>query len=159
MTASVTVRVAFAGKRLAGAAHQPSPQPAKATVSNTAPNPARVRPPAPCSRAAADRLARQLALAHLVERMIDAGEIATFAEAASRLGVMTARVSQVMDLLGLAPAVREAILMGTMPASERGLRVGRRYGRASRGTKDLPDLNPGLWRIIRLASPKSSDWQ
>lgn len=54
--------------------------------------------------------------------MIDAGEIATFAEAARRLGVTTSRLSQVMDLLGLAAAMQEEILTLTMCASERALR-------------------------------------
>jgi hypothetical protein len=52
--------------------------------------------------------------------MIDAGEIKPFAEAAKRLGVTTSRLSQVMDLLGLAAAAQEAILLGTMRASARG---------------------------------------
>lgn len=139
MTTSVTVKVAFAGKRLpiatsrderrpdgrddAGAhAGAGSPSCSTKPTSRGRVNRARVRPPAPCSRATADRLARQLALAHLVERMIDAGEIATFAEAARRLGVTTSRLSQVMDLLGLAAAMQEEILTLTMCASERALR-------------------------------------
>lgn len=55
-------------------------------------------------------VAALLALAHHVQRLIDAGRIADRAEVARRLRWTRARVSQVMDLLLLAPDIQEAVL-------------------------------------------------
>ncbi len=55
-------------------------------------------------------VAALLALAHHVQRMIDDGRIADRAEVARRLRWTRARVSQVMDLLLLAPDIQEAVL-------------------------------------------------
>jgi hypothetical protein len=44
-----------------------------------------------------------LALAHLIERKVKAGELKDFAAAAKVLRVSRARMSQVMALLNLAP--------------------------------------------------------
>lgn len=70
------------------------------------------------------RVARQLALAHALRRRLDAGE---FADMARQLGFTRARVTQLMDLLLLAPEVQEEVLLleapaGRQPLSERGLR-------------------------------------
>jgi hypothetical protein len=70
------------------------------------------------------RIARQLALAHLVERMVDEGKIRNYAEAARRLGVTRARMSQILNLLTLPHAVQERILLGREHLSERRLRGG-----------------------------------
>jgi len=77
------------------------------------------------------RLARQLALAYLVERLIEQGRIRNYAEAARTLGVTKARMSQVLNLLALPPAVQEQILLGREPLSERRLRGGRPAGGSS----------------------------
>lgn len=155
MTTSVTVNVSWAGKRPTGGP-QPSPRLVKASAPNADTNAARararVRPPAPSSRAATDRLARQLALAHLVERMIDAGEIGTFAEAARRLGVTTSRLSQVMDLLGLAPEAKETILIGTMRASERGLRIA-----GPKTTSSFATLNSAMATAPAIPASRAPD--
>ena len=55
-------------------------------------------------------VAALLALAHHVQRLIDAGRIADRAEVARRLRWTRARISQVMDLLLLAPDLQEAVL-------------------------------------------------
>lgn len=68
------------------------------------------------------RVARKLALAHYIERLIDQGRLRDYADAARRLGLTRARVSQVMDLLHLAPAVQASILSGELSWSERRLR-------------------------------------
>ena len=73
------------------------------------------------------RVARQLALAHALRRRLDRGEFADFADMARQLGFTRARVTQLMDLLLLAPEVQEEILFlelppGAQPLSERGLR-------------------------------------
>ena len=74
------------------------------------------------------RVARLLALAHRFERLIRDGHVRDYAELA-RLGHVTrARLSQVMNLLNLAPDIQEAILFlppvtqGQDPIYERQLR-------------------------------------
>jgi hypothetical protein len=64
------------------------------------------------------RLSRLMALAIRFEGLLHAGEVADYAELA-RLGHVTrARVTQVMNLLNLAPDIQEAILF--LPPVERG---------------------------------------
>ncbi len=72
---------------------------------------------------ASSRVARMLALAHHVERLIDAGELSGYAEAARSLGLTRARLTQVMGLLLLAPKIQERILTGELRESERSLRA------------------------------------
>src|SRR5262245_25532910 len=57
------------------------------------------------------RVARQLALAHSLQRRLDAGEFGDQAEMARALGFTRARVSQLLDLLLLAPDIQEEILL------------------------------------------------
>ena len=64
--------------------------------------------------------AHLLALAHLVERQVEAGEIRDYREAARRLGISRAHIANISNLLSLAPAIQERILM-----SETGLTEGR----------------------------------
>ncbi len=68
------------------------------------------------------RAARMLALAHHVERLVEAGELSGYAEAARALGVTRARMTQVMKLVLLAPEVQRRVVTGEMPATERALR-------------------------------------
>jgi hypothetical protein len=73
------------------------------------------------------RIARQLALAHALQRRVDEGEFADFADMARALGFTRARVTQLMDLLLLAPDIQEEILHlevlpGAQPITERKLR-------------------------------------
>ena len=74
------------------------------------------------------RVTRLLALAHRIDRMIAAGEIADWAEAARRCGLTRARMTQVANLLLLAPSIQEEILafepvtIGRDPVTERQLR-------------------------------------
>ncbi|MBI5546764.1 MAG: hypothetical protein HY901_23010 [Deltaproteobacteria bacterium] len=64
------------------------------------------------------RVTRLLALAHKFQRMIDDGTVESMADLA-RLGHVTrARVTQIMDLLLLAPDIQEALLF--LPSGERG---------------------------------------
>lgn len=70
-----------------------------------------------------DTLARRLALAHYIERLIEAGKLRNYAHAAAALGITRARISQLMDL-GLLPTdVQEQILVGTERVCERDLRT------------------------------------
>ncbi len=70
-------------------------------------------------------VAAMLALAHHVQRLIDAGRIVDRAEVARRLHWTRARVSQVMDLLLLAPDIQEEVLFleAGSPVTERSLRA------------------------------------
>jgi len=64
------------------------------------------------------RVARLLALAHHLQDMLDRGEVKSMAEIA-RLGHVTrARVTQIMNLLLLAPDIQEAILF--LPPTTKG---------------------------------------
>ncbi len=73
-------------------------------------------------------VARLLALAHRIDSMVRDGEIADYADAARRLNLTRARVTQIANLLLLAPKIQEAILSlppiteGRDPITERQLR-------------------------------------
>ena len=69
------------------------------------------------------RLARQLALAHFIERRVESGEVGSYAEAARRLGVTKARMAQVIGLLNLSARTQDRILTGELLASERAQRT------------------------------------
>jgi hypothetical protein len=83
-------------------------------------------PPEPSRRPA--RVAVTLALAHCIQRAIDRGEIRDQAEAARKLGVTRARITQMLDLTRLAPDLQEGVLFlesigGPESLGERALRV------------------------------------
>lgn len=56
------------------------------------------------------RVTRQLALAHKIDGLIRSGEIQNWAEAARLIGVTRARMTQIANLLLLAPQIQEDIL-------------------------------------------------
>jgi len=74
------------------------------------------------------RVARMLALAHRIDRMIRDGDFRDLTDAAKAIGVTRARMTQITNLLLLAPAIQEEILdlplvtNGRDPISERQLR-------------------------------------
>ena len=83
------------------------------------------QPRAPVRKPA--RVAIMLAFAHKLQEAIDNGEYSDRADAARKLGLTRARVSQLLDLLMLAPDIQEKILFmervdGIEPTSERALR-------------------------------------
>lgn len=74
------------------------------------------------------RVAVMLALAHKITAAIGNGDLHDQADAARRLGVTRARVTQFLDLLQLAPDVQERVLFleavdGIEPLTERALRA------------------------------------
>jgi len=79
-------------------------------------------------RTRTDRLARQLALAHWIERAVDAGQVASYGDVARALGLTESRITQITALLGLSPAMQERILLGDAPL---GIRAAIRAGRES----------------------------
>ena len=96
---SITIRYSLPTKRRKETS--PAGQP------RTSPQPGRI-----------PRVARLVALAHKFQRMLDAGEVESMADLA-RLGRVTpARITQIMDLLLLAPDIQEALLF--LPPVERG---------------------------------------
>ena len=83
-------------------------------------------PPDPVRRPA--RVAVMLALAHKIQDAIDRGTVRDRAEVARKLGLTRARVTQLLDLLLLAPDLPLAVLAleavdGAEPMSERALRA------------------------------------
>jgi len=65
------------------------------------------------------RVARLLALAHKFQGMLDRGEVSSMADLA-RLGrVSRARITQIMDLLLLAPEIQEEVLFGSVDVAVR----------------------------------------
>ena len=68
------------------------------------------------------RAARMLALAHYVERLVEQGQVTSYADAARQLGVSRARMSQILNLLNLSPRVQRGLLLGLLHVSERRLR-------------------------------------
>ena len=82
--------------------------------------------PEPVRRPA--KVARQLALAHHLQRAIDRGVFLDQAALARKLGLTRARVSQLFDLLMLAADLQEQVLAleavdGAEPMAERTLRA------------------------------------
>ena len=62
------------------------------------------------------------AMAHYIERQIDEGAIPDYAAAARALGLTRARLSQIMNLLLLAPEIQARIAVGELVLTERALR-------------------------------------
>lgn len=82
--------------------------------------------PEPVRRPA--KVAQQLALAHHLQAAIDRGAIADRADVARKLGLTRARVTQLLDLLLLAPDLQAAVLAleavdGAEPMAERTVRA------------------------------------
>ena len=81
--------------------------------------------PEPVRRPA--RVARMLALAHKIQEAIDRGVVPDRAAVARRLGFTRARLTQLLDLMLLAPDIQEELLQleavdGVEPMSERAFR-------------------------------------
>ena len=68
-------------------------------------------PEAPILRA--PRLARILALAHKIDADVRSGEIGSYREAALLARICSARLSQILQLVNLAPDIQEYILFAT----------------------------------------------
>lgn len=68
-------------------------------------------PPAPVLEGMVPRLSRLMALAIRFEDLVRSGEMADFADIAELGQVTRARVSQIVNLLNLAPDIQEEILL------------------------------------------------
>ena len=71
---------------------------------------------------AATSIARLLALAHHVERLVEAGDLKDYADAARQLGMAKSHMTHVTNLLSLAPDIQAAILDGGLATTEHALR-------------------------------------
>ncbi len=89
----------------------------KARLPGKAPSIRRGPPPKPTSR-----VARQLALAHHIDRLVESGRLKDYATAAAALGLTRARLTQIMNLLTLSPRIQERLLSGALATGERRLR-------------------------------------
>ena len=84
--------------------------------------------PEPEPQGTIPRVSRLLALAHHIQELLDTGQVQDLAEVARRGHVTRARVTQIMNLLLLAPDIQEEILLlrpttqGRHPVTERSLR-------------------------------------
>ncbi len=85
-----------------------------------------------------------LALAHYVERLVEEGTVASYADAARQLGVSRARMSQLMNLLNLAPSVQVALLSGKTVLSVRRI---RRLARSVEWDKQMIEIQ--TWPVVR----------
>jgi hypothetical protein len=65
----------------------------------------------------APRLARLLALAHRLEGLVQSGEVNSYGDLAQLGEVSPARISQIMILLNLAPAIQEQVLFLSLTSS------------------------------------------
>lgn len=96
------------------------------------------------------RISSLLALAHRLQRLVDDGVVRDYSELARLGGVTTARMTQIMSLLLLAPEIQEEILflppvtVGRDPVHER--KVGQLIRSADWGIQ-LRD-----WAALRAAS-------
>ncbi len=75
-----------------------------------------------CARKCAAQVVRLVDLAYHVDDLVERGVLKSYAEAAAKLGITRARVSQVLQLMNLWAGIQEEILMGAIAPSERRLR-------------------------------------
>jgi hypothetical protein len=66
--------------------------------------------PIPAVPGRVPRVARLLALAHRFEKLVQAGDVRDYADLARLSGVTRARITQIMNLLHLAPEIQDEIL-------------------------------------------------
>lgn len=93
------------------------------------------------------RIAKLMALAIRFEDLVRSGEVADYAEIAQLGQVTRARVSQIVNLLNLAPDIQEAILFHAPVAGEREA-VSERAVRAIAAEPDW-DCQRALWSVLR----------
>lgn len=96
------------------------------------------------------RIARLMALAIRMKKLIDSGEVRDYADIARHGHVTRARVTQLMNLLNLAPRVQEEILF--LPPVERGRDPIREW--QIRPITLVPDWRK-QWRMWRALCKKS----
>jgi hypothetical protein len=95
------------------------------------------------SRSRSERLARQLALAHWIERVVEEGRAGSYGEVARALGLTESRITQITALLELPPAVQERVLVrGVEIGIREALRVAREVEWAASSGERTPEVRP-----------------
>jgi hypothetical protein len=89
----------------------------------TAPSPPRPVSQSAAGSASTSPAARNLALAHHLDRLIERGLVADFTAAARMLGVSQPRLTHLMGLLLLAPEIQTAVLFDEVRFGDKELRV------------------------------------
>ena len=104
-------------------------------------------PPEPDAEAGAvPRIAKLMALAIRFDGLVRRGDVADFAEIAALGHVTRARVSQIVNLLNLAPDIQEAILLlGPVPGDRDA--IPERQVRAIAGEPDW-DAQRRMWQML-----------
>lgn len=90
------------------------------------------------------RISRLMALAIHFDRLIRQGTVRDYADLARLGGVTRARISQIMDLLNLAPEIQERILLLPRVPSGRDPLTERQFRQAAA----VPDWEE-QWRVLR----------
>tara|TARA_R110002153_G_scaffold224478_1_gene377146 strand:- start:152 stop:553 length:402 start_codon:yes stop_codon:yes gene_type:complete len=83
-------------------------------------------PPKPQAKRVPARTARLLALAYRIDGLVRDGKMTDYAEVALVAGLTRARISQITDLMFLAPTIQERVLRETKPECGRE-RFGERH--------------------------------
>jgi hypothetical protein len=109
--------------------------------------------PPPVTSGRVPRISRLMALAIRFDDLVRSGEVADFADIAELGQVTRARVSQIVNLLNLAPEIQEAILFLPLVAGERET-VSEREVRAIAAEMDW-GRQRALWR--RTGKPDPCD--
>ena len=89
----------------------------------SAPSPPRTVAPTAPPDASASPAAKNLALAHHLDRLIERGLVADFTAAARALGVSQPRLTHLMALLLLAPEIQTAVLFDELEFRDKELRA------------------------------------
>ena len=76
----------------------------------------------PAPKAGPTKLARRLALAHAIDRLVENGVLDSYAEAARTLGITRASLAATVCLVFLSPDLQEAVLDGRLNATRLQLR-------------------------------------
>jgi len=99
------------------------------------------------------RISRLLALAHHIQELLDTGQVRDLAEVARRGHVTRARMTQIMNLLLLAPDIQEDILL--LPLTTKGKDLITMRGIREVVGKRAFARQRTLWRRRRSASSSS----
>ncbi len=101
-------------------------------------------------KATIPRISRLLALAHHIQELVDKGEVKDMAEVARLSHITRARMTQIMNLLLLAPNIQEEILY--LPETEKGADpICERRVRSVWARPDWRDQRSAWRRIVRRA--------
>lgn len=117
----------------------------KATFTADDPVKKKTPPPAATDPAPTSFAAKNLALAYKIDGLIERGLVSDYSAAARLLQVSQPRLTHLMALRMLSPAIQEAILLGELTFGDKELRVLSRI---------LDWEEQKAWVAARIASPR-----